>query len=125
MLFVLATPDVFSFGRKEKVSDSQNTQINNVEAAETANQPDTGQENTIKILGRIRIYGSEPRTYAGIVDENGTAYAIYPPSAEDELRRLQGHIIEFSVIVLDEPQGYGSLFLRGGTVTPLSWEIKQ
>jgi len=122
---------LFSFGRKEKSNEPQNNQVNSVEAVDTPNQPkavippEAGQESTIKILGQIEIYGSFPHTFAGIVDENGTAYAIYPPSVENELRDLQGHLIEFTVIFLDKPQGLGGMFLRGGTVTPLGWEIKQ
>ena len=98
------------------MSEPQYPQINN---------PGTEQEGTMKIRGQVRIYGNEPQTFAGIVDENGTAYSIYPPEREKELRQLQGHLIEFTVILLDEPRGYGSLFLRGGTVTPLSWVIIQ
>jgi hypothetical protein len=80
-------------------------------------------ENTARITGSVRIYGSEPHTFVGIVDEKGTEYAVYPPSKEEELRKLQGHLIDFTVIFMDEPQGYGSLFLKGGTVTPVNWEI--
>jgi hypothetical protein len=116
LVFVILATNLFSFGRREKVGDSQDSQNNNVEAAETA-------ENIIKILGKIQIYGNEPHTFAGIVDEDGNEYAIYPSFREDELRGLQGHLIDFTVILLDEPRGYGSLFLRGGTVTPLNWEI--
>ena len=80
-------------------------------------------DDTAKITGRVQVYGSEPRTYVGIVDTHGVEYAVYPPSRGDELRRLQGRLIEFTVVFLDEPQGFGSLFLKGGTVTPIKWEI--
>jgi len=80
-------------------------------------------ENTGIITGMVQIYGNEPHTYVGIVEGNGTEYAVYPRSSEDELRRLQGHLIEFTVIFLDEPKDEGGLYLKGGTVTPLSWEI--
>ena len=79
----------------------------------------------MKILGQIQIYGNEPHTFAGIVDQDGTQYSIYPPSVETELRSLQGCLIEFTVIMLNEPQGYGAAFLKGGTVTPLKWEKVQ
>jgi len=82
-----------------------------------------GKEKTIKLKGIIKIFGSEPHTFAGIVDEKGVEYSIYPPEKEDELRKLQGNLIEFTVILLDKPQGYGSLFLKGGTVTPVEWKI--
>ena len=79
----------------------------------------------MKILGQIQIYGNEPHTFAGIVDQDGIQYAIYPPSVETELRSLQGYLLEFTVILLNEPHGYGGQFLKGGTVTPLKWEIAQ
>jgi len=60
----------------------------------------------------------------GIVDERENEYAVYPPEKEEELRKLQGHLIEFTVVFLEKPQAYGSLFLKGGTVTPVTWEIK-
>ena len=85
--------------------------------------PASAVENTVKITGTVEIYGSEPYTFAGIVDENHVEYAVYPPSQEAELRKLQGRLIAFTVLMLNEPKGYGSLFLKGGTVTPLSWEI--
>ena len=90
----------------------------------TANdQRGTNRDNTAKITGSVRIYGSEPHTFVGIVDENGIEYAVYPPSKEEELRKLQGYLIAFTVVFLDEPKGEGGLYLKGGTVTPLSWEI--
>ena len=79
--------------------------------------------NTVKITGMIQIYGNEPHTFVGIVDENGTEYAVYPASCEEKLRALQGHLIEFTVVFFDEPQGFGGLFLKGGTVEPLDWKI--
>ena len=84
---------------------------------------DSPVENTTKITGMVQIYGNEPHTFVGIVDVAGVEYAVYPASQEEELRKLQGHIIEFTVIILDEPKGEGSMYLRGGTVTPLSWVI--
>jgi len=81
------------------------------------------EENTVRLVGRIQIYGNAPHTFAGIIDENGVEYAIYPPELEERLRALQGHLIEFTVIALDEPRGFGSLVLRGGTVKPLKWDL--
>ena len=80
-------------------------------------------ERTAIITGMVRIFGNEPHTYVGIVDEGGTEYAVYPRSVEDELRKLQGRLIVFTVTVLAEPKGEGGMYLKGGTVTPLTWEI--
>ena len=88
----------------------------------TVNRADVTIAETVKIIGRVVIFGSEPHTFAGIVGEDGTQYAIYPPEVEAELRELQVHLIEFIVVFSDE-QVYGSLFLKGGTVKPVSWEI--
>jgi hypothetical protein len=87
------------------------------------NSSSSNLENTIRITGIVQVYGNEPHTFVGIVEENGTEYAVYPPSQEAELRKLQGHLIAFTVIMLDEPKGEGGIYLKGGTVTPLSWEI--
>ena len=119
VFFVFIIPNVFSFGRKEVKKPEPVP----VETSNTAEQVNVGTENMAKLTGRVRIYGSEPHTYVGIEDEKGTVFAVYPPEQEKELRTLQGHLIEFSVIFLEEPKGYGSLFLKGGTVTPVKWEI--
>jgi len=112
-----------SFGNREKANNPQNPPITG--AVDASNQADTNEGSTAKIIGMIQIFGSEPHTFVGIVDQDKTEYAVYPASREEELRRLQGHLIEFTVVFLDEPQGYGSLFLKGGTVTPIKWEIIQ
>jgi hypothetical protein len=104
MFIFFITFGLFPLGIKEDMNDSQ---------------------NTTKITGRVVIYGNEPHTFVGIVGEDGTEYAVYPSDQEEKLRALQGHLIEFTVVLLNESQGYGSLFLKGGTVTPVTWEIIQ
>ena len=119
---------IFSLGNREK-GNSQNPPITGDEtvgvANKAANQADTNENGETKITGKVQIYGSEPHTFVGIVDQDKTEYAVFPADKEEELRKLQGHLIEFDVIFLEEPQGYGSLFLKGGTVTPVKWEILQ
>ena len=114
--FICITPGVFPCGKKEKNDPQPVT----AESASAEKQTNSGAGSTIKFTGRVRIYGSEPHTFAGIVDEKGTEFAVYPPEQEEKLRKLQGHLIEFTVILLDEPKGEGSLYLKGGTVTPLT-----
>ncbi|MDR1288105.1 MAG: hypothetical protein LBK08_10890 [Treponema sp.] len=82
-------------------------------------------EKTGTIRGAVRVYGSEPHTYAGIETEDGRIYAVYPPEKEAELRKLQGRTLEFTVRFLPEPKGYGALFLKDGTVTPVSWKTAE
>ena len=89
-------------------SNSQHSSVENVE------QVNDSMESTIKIIGRVQVYGNVPHTYIGIVDDKGNQYSVYPPSEEKKLIKLQGHLIEFTVVLLDKPQGYGSLFLKSG-----------
>jgi len=114
-IVALAALSVFSCGT---ASGDQREQVSPIETPLAVNL-----ENVEKITGMVQIYGNEPHTFVGIVEGNGTEYAVYPRSSEDDLRKLQGHLIEFTVIFLDEPRGEGSLYLKGGTVTPLGWEI--
>jgi hypothetical protein len=113
ILFALAILTVFSCGTASGDQFGQGP----------GNSSSANEEKTAKITGMVHVYGNEPHTFVGIEDEKGTEYAVYPPSSEAELIKLQGHLIEFTVIVLDEPKGEGGLYLKGGTVTPLSWEI--
>jgi hypothetical protein len=80
------------------------------------------EDGTATITGRIRL-DNGGRTdsfyyYVRIEDENGTIYNVSPREKEDELRRYQDRLIKFTVIVHDNPLGYGRK-----TVTPISWEI--
>ena len=126
-LFIILAFNAFSLGKKEADNTSVYTPDNSVEPINAGNQLENSMENrmenTTTIRGKIQIYGSEPHTFVGIVAENGTEYAVFPPSKEEELRMLQGYLIEFTVVLSDEPQGFGSMFLRGGTVTPIEWKI--
>jgi hypothetical protein len=90
---------------------------------QAANKAAEDKMDTQIITGTVHIYGSEPHTYAGIVSDDGKTYAVYPREKEVEIRSLQGRLIEFTVRFLKEPAGEGSLYLRDGTVTPLSWRI--
>jgi len=95
----------------------------NAFSCKTVNNIDnSNNENSFVITGRIEIYGNEPFTYVGIVDVNNVAYNVEPSSAANELRSMQGNLMEFTVIFPEEQiKGYGSL--PGGTVTPISWKI--
>jgi hypothetical protein len=120
-LFVAFAPNAFSSGRVEGIN-SQPSTVENFSAEE----PESfGTGSMLKFRGRVQIYGNEPHTFAGLAAEDGAEYAIFPQSEESKLRSLQGHLIDFTAILLDEPKGYGSLFLKSGTVTPVSWEIIQ
>ncbi|MCL2193165.1 MAG: hypothetical protein FWB78_07205 [Treponema sp.] len=94
----------------------------NALALEWRKENDPQMKSTVTLVGRIQIFGNAPHTFAGIIDENGMEYAIYPPEQEERLRTLQGHLIEFTVVILDEPMGFGSLVLRGGDGDAVSVE---
>ena len=87
------------------------------------------QADTVIITGRIVVYGSEPRTFIGIANTEGGEYFVYSPEHEAELRSLQGHLIEFTVEIIDTENNptaapsYGAGLLRSGTVRPISWQI--
>jgi hypothetical protein len=87
--------------------------------AEGAELPDGAR----LIRGRVRVWGNEPHTYAGIETTDDKRYAVFPAEKENEIRDLQGNLVEFTVVFSEKPQGYASLFLRDGSVTPLSWRI--
>ena len=108
LVFIMTAFNVFPNGIKE----SMNSEVEQVGA---------GRETSI-IIGRVEVYGNEPRTFVGIVDEDGVEYAVYPPAKEAELRRLQGNLIKFTVVFVEE-NIFASMFLKGGTVEPVSWEI--
>ena len=83
----------------------------------------TTKENTTQITGRVQIYGNEPFTFVGIIDENNVEYMVHPPSVADELRNLQGRLIEFNVTFLKEEQRAVLLHFKGKVVTPVSWKV--
>jgi len=122
LLYIVTASLAFFSGIREAVSDSQNTPVN-IETVDAAVQANTS-DNTTKITGKVQIYGNEPHTFVGIIDHHdSTEYAVYPPSIEEELRRLQGRLIEFTIVKQDEPMGLGGLQLNGGTVTVIEWRI--
>lgn len=124
LFFILTSFNVFSLGKKERMDNTQNTTVENTATIDSGNLSVTETDTTM-ITGKIQIYGNEPHTFVGIIDGNGKEYAVYPPSWEEELKKLQGHLIEFTVVLLDEPQGYGGVFLKGGTVRPIAWKLIQ
>ena len=125
LVFTVAISGCYSFGSREKANTPPKPPVNDAGAVDPAKLADANEGGTAKIIGRVQVFGNEPHTFVGIVDQDKIEYAVYPPSREEELRKLQGHLIEFTVVFLEEPQGYGSLFLKGGTVTPVKWEIIQ
>jgi hypothetical protein len=73
-----------------------------------------------KITGAVRIFGSEPHTYAAIHDEkDNKVYLIDDSVMEQELRALQGKRIEFTVKITHTKQSYPP---ADGSVTVVSYK---
>ena len=129
LFFTLMTSGIFALGIAEEKNAARSQPLVIGETNETVSPiiADEGtavlEEAKTIITGRIAVFGNEPHTFLGIVDENGKEYAVYSPDYEAELKKLQGQKIEFTVDILNEIKVYGSLFLKGGTVKPVSWKI--
>jgi hypothetical protein len=75
-----------------------------------------------KFIGSVRIYGSEPHTYVGIVNEkDDKMYRLSNNTKDSELRALQGKRIEFTVKALSD--GKGSYPPADGVITLLSYKV--
>ncbi len=60
----------------------------------------------ITVVGQIGVYGNEPHTWLGFVDNKGVEYGL-EASEEDlkELRNLQGILLELSGLLEPVPEG--------------------
>lgn len=121
-LLVLGTALVSARGKKD-VKESSVTVPAQKTVAEAPVAPEKiGDEMTFR--GMVKIFGNEPHTYAGIQTEDGVkTYAVFPAESEKLIRKLQGRLVEFTVVLLYKKAGTGSLYLKDGTVQPLSWKI--
>lgn len=89
-------------------------------ACTTQNQSEPGgkagsQETVLR--GMVKIYGNEPHTEVGIETvPGGKVYAVRPPEKAEELRAMQGRLLEFTVTIR-------ATRMPGleGTATVLSW----
>jgi hypothetical protein len=73
-----------------------------------------------KIIGAVRVFGSEPHTYAAIQDEkDGSVYLIDDSGMEQELRAMQGKRVEFTVKITRTKQSYPP---ADGSVTVASYK---
>ena len=84
----------------------------------------SGKATAQIIRGRVKVYGNEPHTYAGIETEDKTKiYAVSPKEIDTIIRELQGHLIDFKVMMITNPEGEASMYLKDGTVKLISWKI--
>jgi ABC-type oligopeptide transport system substrate-binding subunit len=115
IIILFCTAGLFACGTAQKAQKAGDDS--------TGIQNSAAPKDTVIITGMVQIYGNAPHTFAGIASEDGKTYAVYPREKEMEIRSLQGRRIEFTVRILESPAGEGSLYLKDGTVTPLSWRI--
>jgi hypothetical protein len=77
-----------------------------------------GSGGKTKITGQVKVYGSEPHTWAGVETEDGKVYAVDRES-DAELRTLRGRRLQFTVKILPEPPAFPGVT---GAVQVLSWK---
>lgn len=73
----------------------------------------------VTVVGLIGVYGNEPHTWLGFVDQKGKEYALdATPEMIKELRSLQGILLEISGFLETVPEGQllGYQILSGGTI---------
>lgn len=57
----------------------------------------TADLKPIKVVGIIGVYGNEPHTWLGFIDQQGTEYILKATSQVlEDLRKLQGVLLEIS-----------------------------
>lgn len=98
IMCVLLLP-LFAFGRRDKVEAVQLQQVT--------------------VVGQIGVYGNEPHTWLGFVDQKGVEYALDATADMlQELRGMQGLILEITgkLDAIPEGQPAGFQALSGGTL---------
>lgn len=73
----------------------------------------------VTVVGQIGVYGNEPHTWLGFVDQKGVEYALDATADTlQELRKLQGIILEITgkldAVSAGQPVGFQAL--SGGTL---------
>ena len=99
LLTIFALP-LFAFGSKDK--KEENTPL----------QP-------VTVIGQIALYGNEPNTWLGFVDQKGVAYTLkVPAELLENLLRQQGVLLKLSgaLKLVSEDQPASFQVLSGGTI---------
>ena len=98
LMFVLILPS-FALGGRDKVESAQLLPVT--------------------VVGQIGVYGNEPNTWLGFVDQKGVEYALDATADMlQELRGMQGLILEITgeLDAIPEGQPEGFQALSGGTL---------
>ena len=80
---------------------------------------ETAALQPVKVVGQVGVYGNEPHTWLGFVDQGGGEYALdATPEVLKELRNLQGVLLEISGFLEPVPEGQpvGFQTLSGETI---------
>lgn len=80
---------------------------------------EAAKSRQVTVVGQIGVYGNEPHTWLGFVDQKGVEYALDATTdVLQELRRLQGVILELTgeLDAIPEGQPVGFQALSGGTL---------
>jgi len=72
------------------------------------------------VTGMVHMRDDGPLIWVVIIDINGIGYTVISDPIVDELRWLQGYLIEFT-IVYEEYRETG--LYRGRIVTPIEWKV--
>lgn len=83
------------------------------------NKVESAKLESVTVVGQIGVYGNEPHTWLGFVDNKGVEYGL-EASGKDlkELRNLQGILLELSGLLEPVPEGQpvGYQTLSGGKI---------
>ena len=99
VVFVVLSFSLFSFSGRNKV--------------------ESAKLEPITVVGQIGVYGNEPHTWLGFVDNKGVEYGLEASEADlEELRNLQGILLEISGLLEPVPEGQpvGFQTLSGGKI---------
>ncbi len=99
VVFVALSLSLFSFSGRDKV--------------------ESAKLEPVTVVGQIGVYGNEPRTWLGFVDNKGVEYGLEASEADlNELRNLQGILLEISGLLEPVPEGQPAGFqtLSGGKI---------
>ena len=83
------------------------------------NKVETAQMEPVTVVGQIGVYGNEPHTWLGFVDNKGVEYGLEASEKDlKELQNLQGILLEISGLLesVSEGKPVGFQTLSGGKI---------
>lgn len=80
----------------------------------------------VTVVGQVGVYGNEPHTWLGFVDNKGVEYGLEASSADlAELRKFQGYLLEVTGLLEPAREGDFVVFqsLSGGKIYVEKYKI--